>query len=49
MVNCFVGEAVGYRGVKQYYFYKAIASTIPLGQFRQLLHVGGEEQLWLSS
>lgn len=49
MVHCFAGEAVGYSGVRQHYFYKAIASTIHLGQFRHLLHAGGEEQFWLLS
>lgn len=45
MVNCFAGEAVGYREVRQHYFYKAIASTIHLGQFRHLVRAGREEQL----
>lgn len=31
-VDYFVGEAVGYRGLSQHYFYKAIASTTPLSK-----------------
>lgn len=47
-INCFVGEAMGYRGLRQHYFYKAIASSTPLSKFRHLLCACGEEQLCLS-